>query len=43
MAETFEEAQRRSLSGRLPDAKLRQYVLERGGVLVIDQATMPGG
>ncbi|GEM_PF-7069756 len=43
MPESFEEAKSHPLSGRLPDASLRQYVLERGGVLTIDQAQMPGG
>jgi len=43
VTESFEEAKNRRVSGRLPDANLRQRVLEAGGVLTIDQTTMPGG
>lgn len=43
MSENFEEAKNRPIPGRLVEEAARQYVLERGGILTIDQATMPGG
>ena len=43
MPESFEEAMDRSTTGRLDGDAVRQYILDRGGILVIDQATMPGG
>ena len=43
MPESFEGAKHRSIAGRLDGDAVRQHVLDRGGVLIIDQATMPGG
>jgi hypothetical protein len=43
MPESFAEAAHQSITGRLDGDAVRQYVLDRGGILTIDQATMPGG
>ena len=43
MPESFEDAQRRHITGRLLGGAIDEYVLERGGTLTIATTTMPGG
>ena len=43
MLESFEEARDRLVSGRLTDSMVREYVVDRGGVLTLETTTMPGG
>lgn len=43
MPGSFEEARHRRISGRLTDNGVREYVLERGGMLTLETTTMPGG
>ncbi len=43
MPDDFEKARDRSISGRLLGDAVRQYILDRGGILTIATTTMPGG